>query len=225
MGPRRARRLLGVLLLSTPSLPGSLRRLPSCEGRAGARTAGQSPRVGVCLSPKPPVTSCYFIFYGSQTVKIMGVCALPPPSFPSPYPSRSPPPLMDPHVVTFLAVKDNIKVIFISVKAPSCLRAAFPKAGRCWGGRQPPASGTCPLGQRLEVVDSGGRARVPHAPRAARFRAGNSRWEPGQPHRRGKNTPARLAAAASAFLGSLLLGWWGLKCSRGHRCQAGFVGG
>lgn len=54
-----------------------------------------------------------------------------------------------------------------------------------------------------------------------RFRAGNSRWEPGQPHRRGKNTPARLAGEASACLGSLLPGVWG----RRDRCSAKFVGG
>lgn len=69
--------------------------------------------------------------------------------------------------MTFLAVKDNIKVISIFVKALSCLRASRPD--QCWGGdlASPPPPGTCPLGQWLEVVDSGGRARVPHAPGAA----------------------------------------------------------
>lgn len=61
----------------------------------------------------------------------------PPPSPPLPH---LPPlhPRMNLHVVTFLAVKDNTKVIFIFVKALSCFRASFPKAGYCWGGRQPP---------------------------------------------------------------------------------------
>lgn len=58
-----------------------------------------------------------------------------------------------------------------------------------------------------------------------RFRAGNSRWEPGQPHCPGKNSPAGQAAEASACLRSLLPGLWVLKGSRGHGCQAKFVGG
>lgn len=64
-----------------------------------------------------------FAFYGEQTVNPVRFYALPPPvAHPSPQPR------MDQHIVTFLAVKKNSKVIFIFVKEPSRLRAAFPKA-------------------------------------------------------------------------------------------------
>lgn len=48
--------------------------------------------------------------------------------------------------MTVLAVKNNIKVIFIFVKALPCLQGSFSKPDYCWGGRQLPGAQDLPAG-------------------------------------------------------------------------------
>lgn len=105
---------------------------------AGCRS---SPRVGICpaVRVQPSFISSSFMlfsFYGQHAVNACGFVHCFPPLLPLPSPilppPLPPPSLMDQHIVTFLAVKNNIKVIFIFAKAPSRLRGAFPKPDYCW---------------------------------------------------------------------------------------------
>lgn len=142
MGRWRVRRLLEVLfafhvlLSSSPSAA-----FPRVKNGRGLGQLG-SP----CAWGSVRLVSLQFLhiiafFTVVKQLKPWGFVRYHPSPSPSPSPSLThlhPLPPYGPPFVTFLTVKDNIKVIFIFVKALSCLGESFPKPDYCCGGRQLP---------------------------------------------------------------------------------------